>query len=46
MEPSLLADTMGQWKTFWTFPAIMALVIVVVFTLAFWDRTDVSGEDE
>ncbi|MEM7144650.1 MAG: MFS transporter [Verrucomicrobiota bacterium] len=46
IDPTLLADTMAQWKSFWLFPAIMAAVIAVVFFLAFWDRVQVAEEDE
>ncbi|MCS1409306.1 MAG: putative nucleoside transporter YegT [Verrucomicrobia subdivision 3 bacterium] len=35
---SLFIDTMTQWKTFWMFPCIMAVVITVVFLLAFWEK--------
>lgn len=36
---TLLADTMAQWKAYWMFPCMMAAVIMVVFFLAFWDKT-------
>ena len=38
LDAELLSTTMQQWKNFWMFPAIMAGVILVVFTLAFWDK--------
>ena len=37
--------TMAQWKTFWTVPAIMALIILVIFAVAFWDKS-CDGEPE
>jgi hypothetical protein len=37
---------MAQWKTFWIFPAIMALVIAAIFFAAFWDKTRVTEEGE
>jgi hypothetical protein len=36
---------MTQWKGFWTFPAIMALVIAAIFFAAFWDKTKVTGDE-
>ena len=39
LDPALLATTMGEWKNYWFFPAIMAGVVMVVFAVAFWDRT-------
>jgi hypothetical protein len=39
LDATLLAETMAQWKEFWTLPAIMAAAIAVVFFLLFWDRT-------
>ncbi|MFH0944357.1 MAG: MFS transporter, partial [Planctomycetota bacterium] len=39
VEPQLLSDTMAQWKEFWTLPALMALAILVLFFVAFWDKT-------
>ena len=40
LDATLLADTMAQWKEFWTLPAYMAAAIMVVFFLTFWDRVD------
>ena len=45
VDAALISETMAQWKAFWTFPAIMALVITAVFFAAFWDKTRVT-EDE
>lgn len=45
VDAGLLSETMSQWKNFWTFPAIMALVITVIFFLAFWDKTKVGDEE-
>ncbi len=39
LDPELLATTMQQWKNFWLFPAILAAVVLVLFAVAFWDRT-------
>ena len=46
IDPALLAETMGQWKTFWIFPAAMAGVIAVVFFLTFWDKIQVTEDEE
>jgi nucleoside transporter len=45
VSPELLSETMAQWKEFWIFPAIMAGVIMVIFLLAFWDKTKVGDEE-
>ena len=34
----IVQDAMANWKTFWMFPSLMAIVVVVVFTVAFWDK--------
>ncbi len=39
LDPELLTATMQQWKNFWLFPAILAAVVLVLFAVAFWDRT-------
>jgi len=44
IDAKLLGDAMAQWKAFWTFPAIMALVVAVIFFAAFWDKTKVTEE--
>ncbi|MEM8913507.1 MAG: MFS transporter, partial [Planctomycetota bacterium] len=44
MDAEVLSSTMQQWKTFWVSPAIMAGIILVVFAVAFWDRSR-SGDD-
>ena len=31
---------MAQWKEFWMLPAGMAAAILVLFAVAFWDRTE------
>jgi hypothetical protein len=38
IDPTLLANAMAQWKTFWVLPAIMAGAIAVLFAVAFHDR--------
>ena len=38
IDPTLLANTMAQWKAFWVLPAIMAGAIAVLFAVAFHDR--------
>jgi hypothetical protein len=39
---TILHDTMVQWKEFWLFPCFMAAAIMVLFALAFWDK---SGDE-
>jgi nucleoside transporter len=46
VDAALISETMAQWKAFWIFPAIMALVIAVIFFAAFWDKTRVTEEGE
>lgn len=46
VDAALISETMAQWKTFWIFPAIMALVIAAIFFAAFWDKTRVTEEGE
>lgn len=41
-KPDVSADVMSgamtAWKSFWTFPAYMALAIAVLFFIAFWEK--------
>ena len=34
----IVQDAMANWKTFWMFPSLMALVVAVIFAFAFWDK--------
>ncbi len=45
IDQTLLTETMGQWKTYWTFPAYMAAGILVLFFVAFWDKIKVGNDD-
>ncbi len=38
IDPTLLVETMSQWKTFWLLPASMAAAILVVFALLFHEK--------
>ncbi|QDV75329.1 MFS transporter [Botrimarina mediterranea] len=40
LDGELVNQTMLQWKEFWLIPAYMALAIMVLFAVAFWDRVD------
>ena len=42
VNPELLNQTSELWKAYWTFPAIMAAVIGVIFLVAFWDKADAA----
>lgn len=44
LDNDLLATTMHQWQNFWMFPAIMAGIVMVVFLLTFWDKTQSISE--
>jgi hypothetical protein len=44
VDASLITEAMPAWKTFWTFPAIMAAAIAVLFFFAFWDKTHVGDQ--
>ena len=46
VDPELIAATMDQWKAYWTLPAIMAAVILVIFLVTFWDKTKVVDDEE
>ncbi len=46
IDPTLLSETMLQWKEFWILPAIMAGVILVVFALLFYDKVADESADE
>jgi MFS family permease len=45
IDPALIEKAMGQWKVLWMTPALMAIVIAVIFFFTFWDKTQVT-EDE
>lgn len=34
-----LTTTMGEWQNFWMSPAIMAGIVLIVFAVLFWDKT-------
>ncbi len=38
IDPTLISTTMTEWKNYWYFPAGMALAILVIFTVFFWDK--------
>jgi len=46
VDPTLISGAMAQWKQFWIFPALMAGAILIIFLLAFWDKTKVGQESE
>ena len=35
---TLVQDAMANWKTFWMFPSIMALVVAGIFFVSFFDK--------
>ena len=42
---TLASDTMLQWKEYWMYPCLMAAAILVLFGLAFWEKTTPAEED-
>lgn len=44
IDPALITSSMAEWKTYWLFPAGMAMVVLIIFAVAFWDR--VKRDDE
>ncbi len=45
LDQGILQETMTQWQNFWMLPAIMAAVVLVIFGLTFWDKTQPMGDD-
>ena len=45
LDSTMLSNVMNQWKEFWTYPAMFAGVIAVVFFLTFWDKVSVAEEE-
>ncbi|MED5453071.1 MAG: MFS transporter [Verrucomicrobiota bacterium] len=43
---SIISDAMSNWKVFWMFPCLMALVVTVVFAVAFWDKYKEENAEE
>jgi nucleoside transporter len=43
---SVVSDAMSNWKVFWMFPCLMALVVTVVFAVTFWDKYKEEGGAE
>ncbi len=41
---TLLGDTMLQWKAYWLVPCLMAAAIMILFAVAFWDKTPVEDK--
>lgn len=39
LSAELVGTTMTEWKDYWMFPALMALVVAGVFMLCFWDKS-------
>ncbi len=46
LDTTLLSETMAQWKEFWLLPAGMAAVVLIIFALCFYDKTDADTNDE
>lgn len=45
IDPTLLSETMLQWKQFWILPAIMAFAILVVFAVLFHDKEEPAVDE-
>ncbi|MEM9353343.1 MAG: MFS transporter [Planctomycetota bacterium] len=46
VDPTLLAETMDQWKEYWTLPAWFALGVLVVFVLGFHEKANLEATAE
>ena len=46
LDGQLLGTTMGEWKDYWMFPAIMAAVVFILFALLFHDKMSTKEVDE
>jgi hypothetical protein len=46
LDPTLLAETMNQWKALWLVPAGMAALILIVFAILFHDKTAEAPNQE
>jgi len=46
LDPSLIEPSMSQWKSYWMFPMILAIVILVIFAVSFWDKINADEEEE
>lgn len=46
IEQSLIDANMQQWADYWPFPAGMALVILIIFAVAFWDKVETDDVTE
>jgi len=46
LDPTLLSETMIQWKSFWILPAGMAAAVLAIFALCFYDKADVDESTE
>ncbi|HYO26149.1 MAG TPA: MFS transporter [Lacipirellulaceae bacterium] len=46
VDPALVAESMSNWKDFWLLPAAMAAAVLVLFAVAFRDRSadDMAAE--
>ncbi len=42
VDQGMLSNVLDQWGNFWIFPGIMAAVVLVIFTLSFWDKMNVD----
>lgn len=40
IDQALLLTNLAEWKLYWFFPMILAVVIFIVFALFFWDKVD------
>lgn len=45
INPTLLAETMQQWKEFWLLPAGLAAAILIAFAVLFHDRYDSTSNN-
>lgn len=46
LDTSLIEPSMTQWKNYWVFPMILAIAILIIFAVSFWDKVDPADEKE
>jgi hypothetical protein len=46
LDQSLVEPSMTQWKNYWVFPMILAIAILLIFAVSFWDKVSISSDKE
>jgi len=45
VDPELITSGMEQWRAYWMYPAVFALIVAVIFFVGFWDKMEVTDKD-